>query len=504
MRSSETEVLVIGAGPTGLFCASELARHGVRVRIIDQSPGPHSQTRATGIQPAALEVLHRAGVVDKFLDEGVPVKGLRILDCGFREAFVSTRPTGYTPYPFTYSIPQWRTEEIFAEQLAALGVHVEHGMTATEIAMSGDGARAHCIEQDGRVVTIEAQYLVGAGGAHTKLRGVLHEHLEGITYPRRYLVADVRTSGVHDARHLVSVAISATGMLMIVELPFGRTLLVADLPDGDIPAATPTLDDVRSALGSHLTRPFEVDDLRWASMYHTHRRLVPRFSEGRCFLAGDAAHLCSPLGGEGMNSGILDSASLAWKLAAVLRRNGKPNLLDAYHHERQAIARQVLASSEAMHNFYFTLVALARSGAPIAEPSASPDHRVTSPTMLDLAFPDSPILGCHGATTNGDCPRPGSRFPARTRLTGCLHHLLVYGQPTGWDRAQCSERWGNRLEIVAGETICSPELAGVSRRGAVLVRPDGYIGFQAEAWTADAHGAFEAYFTQQFEPATAR
>ena len=439
MQTSETEVLVIGAGPTGLFCASELARHGVRVRIIDQSSGPHSQTRATGLQPAALEVLHRAGVVDKFLDEGVPVKGLRILDCGFREAFVANRPAFHTPYPFTYSIPQWRTEEIFAEQLASFGIRVEHGMTAIEIAISGDCARAHCIGEDGRDVVIEAPYLVGAGGAHTKLRGVLHEHLEGTTYPRRYLVADVRATGVHDARHLVSVAISATGMLMIVELPRRRTLVVADLPDGEIPAATPTLGDVRSALGSHLTRPFEIEDLRWASMYHTHRRLVPRFSEGRCFLAGDAAHLCSPLGGEGMNSGILDGASLAWKLAAVLRRNAKPSLLDAYHLERHAVAQQVLASSEAMHDFYFSLVAMVRSGTPIAEPLASPDHRVTSPTMLDLAFPDSPILGCHGATANSDCPRPGSRFPARTRLTGCLHHLLVYEPPAAWDHAQCAE-----------------------------------------------------------------
>jgi hypothetical protein len=124
--------------------------------------------------------------------------------------------------------------------------------------------------------------------------------------------------------------------------------------------------------------------------------------------------------------------------------------------------------------------------------------------MLDLAFPDSPLLGCHGASANGDCPRPGSRFPARTRLTGCLHHLLVYDQSTTWNRAQCAARWSDRLEIVAGEAICSPGLAGVSQRGAVLVRPDGYIGFQAEAWTADAHGAFEAYFARQFEPATTR
>src|SRR5262249_19577522 len=158
--------------------------------------------------------------------------------------------------------------------------------------------------------------------------------------------------------------ISAVGMLMIVELPAERSLLVADLPDGEIPAAAPGIDDVRRALDSHLSEPFEIEELRWASMYHTHRRIAPRFSQGRCFLAGDAGHLCSPLGGEGMNSGMLDGASLAWKLGAVLRRNGKPILLDAYHPERSEIARQVLSSSEAMYDFYYALVEMAVAGRP--------------------------------------------------------------------------------------------------------------------------------------------
>lgn len=505
MQKSDAEVLVIGAGPTGLFFAGELARHGVKARIIDKSPAPHTQTRATGIQPAVLEVLHRSGVVDKFIDEGVPVKGLRVLDCDRQEAFISSRPPLQTPYPFTRSMPQWRTEEIFAERLAALGVTVERGVTAVDIVMSEDGARVQCVDQDGRDLVIQTQYLVGAGGAHSTVRGALHEHLEGITYPRTYLVADVCASGVHDARQLLSVAISAAGMVMIAELPRGRTLIVADLPDCEIPAAAPTLDAVRSALACHLTQPFEIADLRWASMYHTHRRLVPRFSDGRCFLAGDAAHLCSPLGGEGMNSGILDGASLAWKLAAVLRRNGKPSLLEAYHHERYAIAQQVLASSAAMHDFYFALVGMAGSGQPLlAPPPANPERPVTSPAMLDLAFPDSPILGCHGAAANGAGPRPGSRFPARTQLTGCAHHLLVYGQSNAWDPARCADRWRGALEILAGESICPSELAGVSRRGAVLVRPDGYIGFQAQMWTPEAQDAFDDFFTRQFAPATAR
>lgn len=500
MLESHTEVLVIGAGPTGLFFAGELARHGVRARIIDASPTPHTQTRATGIQPAVLEVLHRSGVVEKFLEEGVPVKGLRILDRDSREVFVSARAQIGTPYPFARSMPQWRTEHILAERLAAFSIEVERGVTAREIVLSESGARVHCVHQDGRESIIHADYLVGAGGAHSPTRSALRENLEGITYPRRYLVADVRATGVHGDRNLLTVAISAIGMLMVVELPADRTLIVTDLPDGEIPAASPGIDDVRRALAGHLTTPFAISDLRWASMYHTHRRMAPRFSEGRCFLAGDAAHLCSPLGGEGMNSGILDGASLAWKLGATLRRNGRPGLLEAYHPERNEIARQVLASSEAMHEFYYALVAMAAAGKPLAQPPADPERKVTSPAMVDLAFHGSPIVGAHGAAA-GEGPRPGSRFAARTRLEGCLHHLLVYGSEQGSNRSRFADRWAGALEVVDGATICPPDLAGVSRDGAVLIRPDGHIGFQAQTWNAEAQASLDRLLDRQFTPA---
>lgn len=501
MREAETEVLVVGAGPTGLFVAGELARYGVRARIIDQSPAAHTQTRATGVQPASLEVLHRSGLVDQFLAASVPVKGMRLLDADLREVYVSAPPPLRTPYPFTCSLPQWRTEEILAARLTADGIAVERGVRAEEIALSDAEARVRCVDQAGREEIVHAAYLIGAGGAHSPVRGTLHEHLEGITYPRRYLVADVRTSGLHDARHLLTVAISPVGMLMLVELPGERTLLVADLPDGEIPADAPGPIAIRRALAGHLRRPFEVADVRWSSMYHTHRRMVPRFAEGRCCLAGDAAHLCSPLGGEGMNSGILDGASLAWQLAGVLRHRGRPRLLDGYHHERRAVARQVLGSSEAMYEHYYALVRMAVAGAPLAEPVADPAPRVTSPAMLDLAFPDSPLAGAHGEPATGEGPRPGSRFPERTRLGGCLHHLLVYGHAPDWNRAAFAARWSAVLQIVAGERICPPEQAGVGSDGAVLVRPDGYVGFQAQAWTAAARDAFEGHFGEQFAPA---
>jgi hypothetical protein len=328
----------------------------------------------------------------------------------------------------------------------------------------------------------------------------LNESLEGITYPRRYLVGNVASKGAHRDDHFLSVAISSAGMLMAAELPHGRTLLVMDLPEGEISGEAPTLADFRQTMAAHLSKPFEIDDLRWSAMYRTHRRMAPKFSKGRCFLAGDAAHLCSPLGGEGMNSGFLDGASLAWMLAAVIRGDAKACLLDAYEPERQEIARQVLASSEAKHDFYYTLVAQAAEGKPLQPPAEDPTRKVTSPDMLDLATFESPILGFHGATQGIKAVRPGSRFSHRTQLNGCLHTLLVFGSSHGVDPTFFQRRGLNVLTFQPGDPICSAERAGVSTQGAVLIRPDGHVGYQMDCWSPESALALEEYLKAHFHP----
>ncbi len=494
MQESQTEVLIIGGGPTGLFTAAELARHGVRARIIDQCPQPHTQTRATGVQPAALEIMARAGCAEPFLDEGVRVAGLRVWNAALEEAFVFRAPPPDTPYPATCSMPQWRTEQILNAHLESFGIQVERGVTAREITPLPEGARVLCEGQDGSSFIIETDYLIGAGGAHSPVRGAIHQRLEGITYPRQFLAADARVN-LPRGNELLNMIFSAAGLLMVAELPQGRNLLVLDLPDGH-KLASPGAADLEQALASHLSVPLPVEDVRWVACYKTHRRMSPRFREGRCFLAGDAAHLCSPFGGEGMNSGLLDGASLAWQLASVLRRGGLPSLLDAYEPERREAADQVLASSEAMSDFYYFLVDRVREGLPLEPPPPDPGHKGASTHMLDVNITSSPLLGSHGQGDASGEVRPGTRFPDRTKLTGCLHHLLVFGgQPT--DPA-FAHRWRNVLEVVDGESICSPERAGVSgSAGCALVRPDGYLGFSAGD-TAEGLVALDDFLRSQF------
>lgn len=500
MKKDHTEVLVIGAGPTGLFFAGELAGQGVIPRVIDRAVVPHNQTRATEVQPAVLELLHRSGMADKFVGSGLPMKGLKITDADLEQAFIFSIPPADSPFPHTVSMPQWRTEEILHERLVSLGIQVERGVTAQSITMLENGVQVVCTNLAGEFFTILADYVVGAGGAHSPLRHAMHEELAGITYPHKYLVADVQTEGVHDGNNLISVAISGTGMVMTIELPGGRSLVLSDLPDGEEFEGKVELQDVQRTIASHLNQPFAVSDLRWASVYRMHRRMAPRFSQGRCFLAGDAAHLCSPMGGEGMNAGILDGASLAWMLGAVLRRGGKPGLLEAYEVERQEVARQVLASSDAMHEFYAKLVSMVAEGRPLTEPPADPTVKVTSGSMLDLVLSESPILGFHGSAL-GPCPlKPGCRFPKRTELHGELHHLLVYPGDEVWDRRSLAHRWSRVMTILDGESICPPELCGI-RTGAILIRPDGFVGFQSASWDEEARAVLDQFLSMQFEPA---
>ncbi len=451
-----------------------------------------------------MEVLHRAGLSEKFLAKAVPVRGLRILDENLEEVFTS-RPEGLrSPFQHTNSIAQWQTEEILNENLEQRGVKVERGVTAEKITPTEQGIQVECSKADGSKFVINADYLVGAGGAHGPVRGVLEQHLDGITYTRRYLVADVASKGVISGDNLVYVTISKAGMMMIVELPGQRTLVVTDLPEGEDVPETPRIEDLRQAIARHLRRPFEVDDLRWISTYRAHRRMSPKLADGRIFLAGDAAHLCSPLAGEGMNSGFLDGASLAWKLGAVLRRGGKPSLLAAYEPERHEVARQVLASSEAIHDFFYALVQRATNGLSLAAPINDPTRKARSPEMLDLAISESPLLGYHGFYRSTQVVRPGTRFPERARLDGCLHHLLVYGvgdqRVFDTETEAFAKRWSNALEVVDGTTVCPPEVAGVALGGAVLVRPDGYVAFQADRWSTEARNALDELLLSQFCP----
>ena len=251
-----------------------------------------------------------------------------------------------------------------------------------------------------------------------------------------------------------------------------------------------------------VARGIRVDEVAWAAPFRMHRRLVPQLADGRCFLLGDAGHLSSPFGGEGLNSGIHDGSNLGWKLALELRGRGRPGLLESFAVERLAADRHVLMVSDRLHQLAYRAVESARTGIVPAPPTpAEVAAMVRSRSMLDVSYAGSPLVGEYPAGTwTPMTPAPGDRYPDRAALAGTGHHLLLFGDAEDAGIARLRRRWRGLVEI--SHATGDPRRAGLATAGAVLVRPDGHIGFRT---TADSAGlaALDSHLDSYLIPAEA-
>jgi 2-polyprenyl-6-methoxyphenol hydroxylase-like FAD-dependent oxidoreductase len=268
--TSSTPVLIVGSGPAGLFAACELLRHGVKPRIVERRPAPHHETRGTALQPAVLEILDRAGLIESFLRAGVPIKHIQLLGPGLREIGRADLAGIGCKYEFQCSLPQWRTEAILREHLQSLGLEIEFGTEVTSIEDEQAGLRVTLV-RGSQTEVVSAAYVLGAGGGHSVTRHSMQEHLDGETYGGRYIVADVKLS-LPAPPECGRVIVGPSGFGLFSPLPDNRWLIFVNRDATDERIELPTADDVGRLLNARTGVDVGLSDLQWASYFKMHKR----------------------------------------------------------------------------------------------------------------------------------------------------------------------------------------------------------------------------------------
>ena len=346
MMSEKTKILVVGAGPVGLTMATQLARYGVPCRIVDQKPGITEKSKAVAVHARTMEIFEDIGIIQNALDRG--------LHCGGGSIFADGDPIIHitmdnldTPYPFILNLNQSDTEAILSEYLQSLGVEVEWQTELTNLEQNDEAVNVTLQTADGSTETISVDYVCACDGAHSFCRHALNLDFPGAAYPREFLLADVQIDWSHPRDELYSY-LSENGFMVAVPLKRGDWRIIVESPPersqqrASSNGESPTLEDLQQVLQEIVPTPVVVSNPIWLSYFRIHCRMLNRFRQGRVFFAGDAAHIHSPTGGQGMNTGIQDAYNLAWKLGLVYHGIGQPQLLDSYDAERRPVAKNIL------------------------------------------------------------------------------------------------------------------------------------------------------------------
>jgi 2-polyprenyl-6-methoxyphenol hydroxylase-like FAD-dependent oxidoreductase len=483
-------VLIVGAGPTGLVLALWLTKLGVGVRIIDRASEAGTTSRAVGVQARTLELYRQVGLSDAVVRAGIQVAGLNLWFRGKRAAHVpiARMGEGLSPFPYLLTYPQDAHEKLLIERLEAVGVKVERAIELVRFEQDEPGVRAVLKRSDGSEELCDATYLAGCDGARSTVRAVLGTGFPGGTYSGRFYVADVEATGPA-VNSEVHVALDTADFLAVFPLKgAGRLRLIGPVKfEADGEHTEPIFEDIRARGSEHLK--LEVAKVNWFSTYHVHHRVATKFRVGRAFLLGDAAHVHSPVGGQGMNTGIGDAVNLAWKLAAVINQGAADGLLDTYEPERIRFARRLVGTTDRMFTFITRAGLLARVVRTRIVPLVAP-LLFRSAAMRRLLFRTVSQIGIQyrgSALSEGTAGaiRGGDRLPwvetgpgddNFTPLASIAWQMHVYGEVRDEMVELCSEL---HLPMHAFPWTLAMGRARLTRGAAYLVRPDGYIGWVA-------------------------
>lgn len=468
-----TSIIVVGAGPTGLLLAGDLAEAGLEVTVLEKRPsGLSNLSRAFGIHARTMEVLDMRGLADELLSYA-SYKMDRIAAFGNAELDLSGLPTAF---PYLLVCSQTHVERVLRDRLAKLGVEVRHDTTVTGIDQDADGATVTATGTDGRASQIRCDRVVGCDGVHSTVRELIGQPFPGGSALSSIMLADVELA---DPPAKPTVHTNRDGFAFIAPFGDGYWRITAwnrhDQADDDAPLS---LEQIAAAARQSFGTDYGMHSPRWISRFHSDERQVPSYRVGRVFLAGDAAHCHTPAGGQGMNTGIQDAANLSWRLAAV-SRGADTGLLDGYHDERHPVGREVLRSSGRMARIATVHSRLAVAVRGAVAPLILGSSAVTKKATMRISG-----LGIAYGRRPGDAKIVGTRVPDHrlpdgTRL--CEHlrggRFALLGGPA-------LPEWSDRVAFL-------PQPDGQSE--SVLVRPDGYAAWAGGADRADIEQALRTW-----------
>ncbi len=489
------DVLIAGAGPTGLVLALWLARQGVKVRIIDKTAGPGTTSRAVVVHARTLELYRQLGMAGEVIASGMPNPGINLWVRGKRRAHITFIDAGtdLTPYPFILVFPQDRHERLLIAHLEQMDVKVERETELLGFEQHEDHVQARLRGPAGEE-SCEARYLAGCDGAHSTARHQLGADFEGGTYDQLFYVADV-VAGGPPADGQIHISLDDADFLALFSYTRdGLARLIGSIREDRVdPDRELNFDDVsdRAIRGLGV----EVRQVNWFSTYKVHHRLTEHFRHGRVFLLGDAAHIHSPAGGQGMNTGIGDAINLAWKLKAVLHGDAADRLLDSYDSERLAFARTLVETTDRVFtfvsaeggfaNFVRTRIApLFVSAAYKVEGVREFMFRLVSQCMLN--YHGSPLSSGTAGKVKGGDRLPWAHGAALDNYapTGTVDwQVHVYGRASDALSSWC-HHVGLALHVFDWER--AHEHAGLARDAAYLLRPDGYVALADPQARAEA------------------
>lgn len=495
----DADILVVGAGPTGLMLANQLARRGVHAMIIDRHSGPAQQSRAMAVQARTLEIYAKMDLADRAIELGRPGTGANIWTNGKWAARIPLGDIGrsLSPFPFVLALGQDDNEHILGAKLHEHGIDVQWNTELTSLQQQADHVDVTLKQPDGSIRRIQTTWVAGCDGARSTVRAKTGIGFPGAPYEHTFFVADTEVTGAMKPEEL-NVYMWRDGFHLFFPMKGrDRWRVIGILPEpmrertdlvfGDLIA------DIRREAGTDLS--FKA--CSWFSTYRIHHRCAERFRDGRCFLLGDAAHIHSPAGGQGMNTGLQDAYNLAWKLALVVKEQADVALLDSYDQERRPIAQRLLRTTDRIFTllvsdswtagiFRTRLIAKIAARAMRLERTRILAFRTIS--QIGVRYRGSALSQMLGTLPEG-APLPGDRFPwlhlrmqpegpledLYQKLDDTCFNLLVIGQP-----GPASGSFGDlvRVHAIPDHPANALELARVHSTGPAfyLLRPDGHIG----------------------------